>query len=245
MLTGCELPPSLSDSIKGLPLAKRVHCVHCKLECYIPILWDTWWCEQCGEQSTLNLSGMVFGVVRDSLLWAKMDPDIVGLSFGDPKRLSHAIVERVTATFGRPLPFMGLRQKFNWECQHSGQCCADVVKYTCSSAGRMSPNESMALFGNPDQTQLPQKAGEVPTCGFHLNNRCAAYHVRPSFCRSYPLGIFSLEIGNKRVHYVVAAGVCCPGLGKGKTWVVKDYLKQVGILQRLTAYCTDGYTEGL
>jgi hypothetical protein len=243
MLTGQDFPPSVFQAIQKLPQTKRVPCKHCHFETYIPILWDCWWCERCGEKNSLDLSGLVYGVVRESLLWAHMDPDVIGLSMGDPKRISPRLTEHITKTFGRPLPFMSLRQHFNWECQHSGKCCSDVVKYTCESSGRLSPQESVSLCGRPDQSYLPRKATEDPMCAYRVNNRCSAYHVRPSFCRTYPLGVLSIEVGDKRVHYIVASGVCCPGLGKGRTWRVKDYLKEVGVLQRLTASNTDGYTQ--
>lgn len=242
MLTSAEIPQSFTEAIQQMPTIKRVMCRHCKHEAPIPILWDTWWCERCGTQSTLNMAGMIHGLARAALVWAGLDPDLIGLSLGDPKRISPTIVERITQTFGRTLLFMSLKQHFHWECQHSGHCCSDVVKYSCDSAGRLSATESLALCGRDDQSRLPSK-GDPPVCGYREGGRCTAYSVRPSFCRAFPLGILSVEVGPKRVHYIVAAGVACPGLGKGPVRLVKDYLKEVGVLQRLVATNTDGFTQ--
>jgi Fe-S-cluster containining protein len=118
-----------------------------------------------------------------------------------------------------------------FECNGCGLCCGDTEQKTRhillleTEAQEISTQTCLAIeqFAEPIIGKEPyvyeMKKPNGGKCFFLKDNRCINYEHRPLICRFYPFELKPCSDGTHAFDFTVE----CPTIGKGKTWVRKDF----------------------
>jgi Fe-S-cluster containining protein len=141
-----------------------------------------------------------------------------------------------------------LKDKFNFECQRCGSCCSDPPRINLKESSRMAEylGLSRADFFNEYLSIEPDSIyfwKAVPSkkdghCIFLKDDKsegrqkyCEVYEAAPRQCRSRPL------FGGSYVGDIIRPKAMklqinhCPGIGKGKEYTVKGWIREKGLVE--------------
>jgi len=219
--------------LKDLPLTQESVC-SCGSKIRIPILWNDYFCEVCGHHVLLT-PNVTRTIAQRLLVAAGMEPELIGLSIGDPQSIPAGLIKTLREEVGRNFAFVRLNGKFKFDCVNCGKCCKHALNSKKAYFANLSEEEALRIFGDAKLTRLP--LNEITkTCIFWdtKNYLCKIHEKRPTFCRLFPLQTFGIELDKKRVRFLTWIPSPCPGVGQGKTWTVHQFLKAGGVLHKFT-----------
>jgi Fe-S-cluster containining protein len=119
-----------------------------------------------------------------------------------------------------------------FECNRCGLCCGDTEEKTrhilllesektAISAQTCLPKEAFTeQIDDKNPYCYEMKKNSEGKCFFLKDNQCSIYALRPLICRFYP---FELKFDQDKDLHVFNFTFECPGVGKGKMLVRKDF----------------------
>jgi Fe-S-cluster containining protein len=119
-----------------------------------------------------------------------------------------------------------------FECSRCGLCCGDTKEKTrhililesetnAISTETCLPKEAFTeQIADKTPYFFEMKKNKEGKCFFLKNNQCSIYASRPLICRFYP---FELKFDQHKEQHVFNFTLECPGIGKGKNLVRKDF----------------------
>ena len=122
--------------------------------------------------------------------------------------------------------------EIRFACSRCGLCCGDTKQRTrhilvlkneaekiASHTGQLVTDFAIEIAGN-DPYIYEMKKTDEGKCFFLKDNQCSIYALRPLICRFYP---FELKFDQDKNLHVFNFTFECPGIGKGKMLVRKDF----------------------